>query len=83
MFCDATSVILVLSSKNVFDAYDESERVENGHHSLGAGLEVVAKDMPINLLYLFAVSVSIGLVLGLIGSYVLKKVTALTENAIA
>jgi NhaP-type Na+/H+ or K+/H+ antiporter len=46
-------------------------------------LDAIAKDMPLNFIYIFAVSVSIGLVLGLIGSYVLKKVTALTENAIA
>jgi hypothetical protein len=26
MFCDATSVILVISSYNVYDIYDEKER---------------------------------------------------------
>jgi NhaP-type Na+/H+ or K+/H+ antiporter len=46
-------------------------------------MAVLASDGTINFLYIWAVSVGVGLVLGLIGSFILKKFTALTESAIA
>jgi NhaP-type Na+/H+ or K+/H+ antiporter len=83
MFCDATSVVLVISSYNVYDIYNEEERLSEPTHSVGHGMAVMASDGAINFLYIWAVSVGIGLILGVIGSFILKKFTALTENAIA
>jgi len=81
IFCDAVSVILVLSSISVYEYHEEESRLGEPH-TVAKGVETLLLYMPLNFLYTWAVSIAIGVVIGIIGSLILKKVTSLTESVV-
>lgn len=81
IFCDAVSVILVLSSISVYEHYEEETKL-GIEHTIGGGAQTLLVYMPINFLYTWSVSIAIGAVIGIIGSLILKKVTSLTESVV-
>ena len=71
IFCDAVSVVLVLASKGVFEDYEEKERLHEPHSFIN-GIETMFLRLPLSVLFTGAVSIAIGIFIGIIGSLILK-----------
>jgi hypothetical protein len=82
MFCDAVSVILVISSKVVNEKEIERQE-EHLPTDFMHSIEMMVTDLPLSFTFVWGLSISIGLFFGVFGSYILKHVTSLTENTIA
>jgi NhaP-type Na+/H+ or K+/H+ antiporter len=65
----------------VYEYHEEESRLGEPH-TVAKGVETLLLYMPLNFLYTWAVSIAIGVVIGIIGSLILKKVTSLTESVV-